>query len=105
MAFDLKSEIALFEKDGIAIATENCVTQAGFQAVPSGRQRSGEITNVFVIHAKHGAEASRFRDTIAAALSRDIPVLIGLSRLNQDAFHEFTDGMATKLEPSAATPR
>ena len=48
---------------------------------------------------KHEAEGRGFRDTIADALSREIPVLIGLSRLNKDAFHEFTDGVATKLDP------
>lgn len=54
------------------------------------------IVNKF---GRHEAEGRGFRPLIAEALARDIPVLVGLNRLNAEAFHEFVDGMAQELEP------
>ena len=48
---------------------------------------------------KHEAEGRGFRAAIADALSRDIPVLVGLNELNRPAFEAFTDGMAERLPP------
>jgi len=44
-----------------------------------------------------------FRTTIADALLRDVPVLVGLNRLNEAAFMDFTEGRATNLPPDLAT--
>lgn len=44
------------------------------------------IVNKF---GKHEAEGHGFRELIAEALSRDVPVLVGLNKLNRDAFYEF----------------
>ena len=46
---------------------------------------------------KQEAEGRGFRSAIALALSRDIPVLVGLSQLNLEAFSAFTDGLAQEL--------
>lgn len=49
---------------------------------------------------KHEADGRGFRATIAEALARDIPVLVGLNTLNAPAFMEFTAGTAIELAPS-----
>lgn len=49
---------------------------------------------------KHEAEGRGFRPVIAEALSRDLPVLVGLNPLNAPAFHAFTEGLAVELAPS-----
>jgi hypothetical protein len=54
------------------------------------------IVNKF---GKHEAEGRGFRSLIAEALSRDIPVLVGLNGLNAAAFHAFTEGVAVDLPP------
>ncbi len=48
---------------------------------------------------KHEAAGRGFRDVLAEALAADIPVLVGLSGLNRDAFHEFSAGFAVELAP------
>src|SRR5262249_29604479 len=60
MALDLKSEITLFEQHRSAVAAEERVAQPRFEAVPSGGKRAGEIADVLVVHAKHGAEPMLF---------------------------------------------
>jgi hypothetical protein len=55
------------------------------------------IVNKF---GKHEAEGRGFRPVIAEALSRGVPVLVGLNRLNEGAFHEFAGGVAVELPPS-----
>ncbi len=54
------------------------------------------IVNKF---GKQEANGRGFRGLIGDALAHDIPVLVGLNRLNHDAFHEFTDGVAVELAP------
>ncbi len=54
------------------------------------------IVNKF---GKHEAEGRGFRPVIADALARDIPVLVGVNQLNQDAFLDFVGGFATELVP------
>ncbi|SEP84434.1 DUF2478 domain-containing protein [Thalassovita taeanensis] len=49
------------------------------------------IVNKF---GKHEAEGRGFRNAIAEALARDIPVLVGVNKLNQDAFFAFCHGEA-----------
>lgn len=46
---------------------------------------------------KHEAEGRGFVPLIAEALSRDIPVLLGISKLNRAAFDAFAAGAATSL--------
>jgi nucleoside-triphosphatase THEP1 len=54
------------------------------------------IVNKF---GKHEAAGGGYRGLIAKALERDVPVLVGLSRLNAEAFHEFTGGLAEAVQP------
>jgi nucleoside-triphosphatase THEP1 len=46
---------------------------------------------------KHEAEGRGFRSVIAAALDRDMPVLVGLNALNREAFERFSGGFAREL--------
>ncbi|MBL6430620.1 MAG: DUF2478 domain-containing protein [Alphaproteobacteria bacterium] len=55
------------------------------------------IVNKF---GKHEAEGRGFRTAIAEALSADIPVLVGLNRLNAEAFVQFSGGLAVELAPN-----
>lgn len=48
---------------------------------------------------KHEAEGRGFRDVIARALDDNLPVLVGLNRLNEKAFLEFAGGFQTPVEP------
>lgn len=57
------------------------------------------IVNKF---GKHEAEGRGFRPVIADALARGIPVLVGLNRLNNDAFEAFSCGLAENLPPDPA---
>ncbi len=52
---------------------------------------------------KHEASGAGFRPVIAKALEKGIPVIVGVGRLNQEAFAEFTGGMATGLTPDVAS--
>lgn len=54
------------------------------------------IVNKF---GKHEADGRGFRPLIAEALSRGLPVLVGLNRLNEAAFAEFTQGVAVEIAP------
>ena len=52
------------------------------------------IVNKF---GKHEASGRGFRPIIADALEKDIPVLVGVNALNEDAFSEFASGCAELL--------
>ncbi len=52
------------------------------------------IVNKF---GKHEAEGRGFREVIAEALARGIPVLVGLNGLNLPAFEGFAGGLAVPL--------
>lgn len=54
------------------------------------------IVNKF---GKHEADGRGFRNAIAAALSQDIPVLVGLNALNAPAFLDFVGGEAVQIAP------
>lgn len=54
------------------------------------------IVNKF---GKHEADGRGFREVIAEALGRDLPVLVGVNRMNLAAFHDFTGGIAVELPP------
>ncbi|MCK8465119.1 DUF2478 domain-containing protein [Aliiroseovarius sp. S1339] len=51
---------------------------------------------------KHEAEGRGFRNVIAEALARDIPVLAGVNNLNHDAFLEFCGDVAEELPADPA---
>jgi hypothetical protein len=51
---------------------------------------------------KHEAEGRGFRNVIAEAMVREIPVLVGLNPLNREAFQDFTGGLAEELPPDEA---
>lgn len=55
------------------------------------------IVNKF---GKHEAEGRGFRNVIAEAAARGLPVLAGVNALNEAAFLEFSGGLAVQLEPS-----
>lgn len=48
---------------------------------------------------KHEADGRGFRPVIAEALSLDLPVLVGVNRLNAEAFLDFAQGVAVELPP------
>ena len=54
------------------------------------------IVNKF---GKQEASGRGFRGLIGEALAQDKPVLVGLNRLNHDAFHAFTGGEAVPVDP------
>lgn len=54
------------------------------------------IVNKF---GKHEADGRGFREVIAAAIDKGVPVLVGTNGLNLDAFLEFTAGEAESLKP------
>ena len=54
------------------------------------------IVNKF---GKQEALGRGFRTLIAEAMSREIPVLVGLNGLNREAFDAFTGGAAEPVEP------
>ncbi len=58
------------------------------------------IVNKF---GKHEAEGRGFRAVIADALALDLPVLVGLNRLNEDAFFQFVQEEAVELAPDTST--
>lgn len=51
---------------------------------------------------KQEAEGKGLVSSIADALERGLPVLVGVNGLNLSAFLDFADGMATELTPDAA---
>jgi len=51
---------------------------------------------------KHEAEGRGFRPLIAEALARDIPVLLGVNGLNQEAFEAFAGDYAEEIAAGAA---
>ncbi|WP_298679502.1 DUF2478 domain-containing protein [uncultured Lentibacter sp.] len=51
---------------------------------------------------KHEADGRGFRNVIAEAIGRDIPVLVGVNRLNLAAFDAFTGGSSVLIAPDLA---
>ncbi|UZD90004.1 DUF2478 domain-containing protein [Cognatishimia activa] len=51
---------------------------------------------------KHEAEGRGFRELIGTALSREIPVLVGLNGLNKAAFQEFAGNLETHVDAGQA---
>lgn len=63
--------------------------------------RLDEDAEVLIINkfGKHEAQGRGFREVIAKALLRGIPVLVGLNRVNEAAFRAFSADMAVELPP------
>ena len=84
------------ESKGCRLDPSALETAAGLVATQLESGADILIVNKF---GKHEAEGRGFRPVIAEALTRGIPALVGLSRLNAAAFHEFTAQVATPLQP------
>jgi nucleoside-triphosphatase THEP1 len=69
-------------------------TAVGLVAASLDRGADVVIINKF---GKHEAEGRGFRTVIAEALSRDIPVLVGVNAQNLAAFHDFAQGLGQAL--------
>jgi hypothetical protein len=65
----------------------------------SARPDAGADLLIINKFGKHEAEGRGFRNVIAEALARDVPVLVGLNGLNREAFDTFAGGLATHLPP------
>jgi hypothetical protein len=63
----------------------------------SARLDAGADLLVINKFGKHEAEGRGFRNVIAEAIGREVPVLVGLNGLNRDAFDQFAGGLATRL--------
>ncbi len=71
-------------------------TAVGLVSASMGQGSDLLIVNKF---GKHEAQGRGFRTVIAEALSKGIPVLVGINALNLSAFEEFAEGLATRLPP------
>jgi hypothetical protein len=71
-------------------------TAVGLVSASMGPGSDLLIVNKF---GKHEAQGRGFRTVIAEALSKGIPVLVGINTLNLPAFEEFAEGLATRLPP------
>jgi len=71
-------------------------------AVVAALQRLSEGADVVILNkfGKHEADGRGFRDLIAEAMSRDVPVITGVNRTNLAAFLEFTGGYAVEVPAS-----
>lgn len=74
-------------------------------AVGLVKERLEHGADILIINkfGKHEASGQGFRDVIAKAIEMDIPVLVGVSKLNEDAFQEFTAGGAEQLSPDTTS--
>lgn len=71
------------------------------QAVALVDAQAGGAADLFILN-KFGPEEAAGRGfcaAIAAALERDIPVLVGVGGASKSAFDSFAGGLATPLEP------
>jgi hypothetical protein len=71
-------------------------TAVGLVSASMGQGSDLLIVNKF---GKHEAQGRGFRTVIAEALSKGIPVLVGINTLNLSAFEEFAEGLAIRLPP------
>lgn len=73
------------------------------QSVGIVEQRIEAGADILIVNkfGKHEAEGRGFRNPIALALEKDMPVLVGLNRLNKEAFLEFVGGEAQEVAPNA----
>ncbi len=88
------------EAKGCRLDSEALETAVG---IATERLQSGGDILVINKFGKHEASGRGFREIIAEALSRDIPVLVGTNGLNEAALVEFTGGEASFVEPTLAS--
>ena len=71
-------------------------------AVGHTKENLATGADVLIINkfGKHEAQGRGFREVIAEALSEDIPVIVGLNQLNEQAFKDFTSEVAVSLPPN-----
>lgn len=74
--------------------------EAGVALVDRALQDAPDIL-ILNKFGKHEAEGRGFRQTIAEALARDIPVLLGVNPLNLEAFLNFAGDLAEEVGPQA----
>lgn len=84
------------ESHGCRLDPQALETAVGLVAASLGAGADVLIVNKF---GKHEAEGRGFREVIAGALERDIPVLVGVNGLNLAAFRRFAGGLALPLPP------
>lgn len=70
-------------------------------AVGIVEERLARGADILIVNrfGKHESEGHGFRSVIGEALVQDIPVLVGVNRLNREAFETFADGLAQELKP------
>src|SRR5262249_22772064 len=57
VALDLEAEVALLEQDRAPVAAQHGVAQTGLEPIPARGERAGDVADILVVHAQHGAEA------------------------------------------------
>jgi len=67
----------------------------------SARLAAGADVLIVNKFGKHEASGRGFRDVIAEALARDVPVVVGVNGMNERAFLDFTADMASRVDPDA----
>ncbi len=70
-------------------------------AVGFVEQRLSQSADCLIVNkfGKSEAEGRGFRRAIGEAMAQGIPVLVGLNRLNTEAFMAFTEGLAEEVAP------
>jgi hypothetical protein len=74
-------------------------------ALVSAGLASGADLVIINKFGKHEAEGRGFRDVIADAVAKDVPVLCGLNALNKAAFELFAGELCLELPPEGAALR
>src|SRR5262249_44778257 len=77
MPLDLEAEVALLEQYRRAVAAQHRIAQARLEPVPARRQRAGEVADVLVVHAEHGAQAVLLHHLprpLGAVLAHAVPI-------------------------------
>jgi nucleoside-triphosphatase THEP1 len=74
------------------------------QAVGLAAARLEQGADLLIVNkfGKHEAAGGGYRGLIAEALERNIPVLVGLNKLNEAAFSDYTGGLGQGLPPEEA---
>lgn len=83
---------------GCRLDTTALETAVGLVSASLSKGADVLVVNKF---GKHEAEGRGFRAVIAEALSRGLPVLVGVNALNLPAFETFADGLACRLLPES----
>ncbi|MBK1634823.1 DUF2478 domain-containing protein [Rhodovulum adriaticum] len=93
--------IAITQQLGVGSRGCRLDPEAIEHAVVEVEKRLYGPADIFLLNkfGQHEAEGHGFRDTIARALDRGLPVLMGIGRFNIEAFDAFAGGMAEYLSP------